>query len=137
MHGFQLAVIWASMVGSGLAVIINLWACWRLTSWKFSYLPRLALIVSATLAGAYCVSYIWLLFHQTEVTSWSSTMRPVGMMGWFVGPWTMLPVMLLYQGTRFSKRMVTEASNLILEIRGSEEVRYLVDPDDDIPVDSG
>lgn len=129
LHGFQLIVIWVSVVGSGLSAVFNIWACVRLTAWKFSFLPRIALIISATFALVYCASYIWLLYHPHAAADWSNTMRPFGMFAWLIGPWTALPAMSLIQGHRLSRRMVTDASNLIAEIRGSEEVGYLLNLD--------
>jgi len=122
LHGFQLVVIWVSMLGSGLSTIFCSWACWRLTAWKFSFLPRIALVIAATFAAVYCASYIWLLNNPHQVAVWSETMRPFGMVNWFIGPWTALPLTLILYGNKMSKRMVNQASDLISEIRGSEEV---------------
>ena len=78
---------------------------------------KASLILSATMAFAYCLSYAWLLSHPDQVREWSRIMRPVGMLSWLFGPWTALPLALIRQVVKLRERMVTEAKQVIDEVR--------------------
>lgn len=101
----QVFVLWASVLGSLLGGLGCTYAAVRLVSWKFGGWLKLSLIISATLAFTYTAAYLWLLMNQEDVVFWSRTMRPLGMVAWFLGPWTALPFALIVQVLKLNNRM--------------------------------
>lgn len=117
MSPWETSVIWVSASGALLSAIGCSWAAFKVVSWKFGALLKASLILSATMAIAYCLSYLWLLSHQDQVEQWSRVMRPVGMISWIFGPWTALPLALIRQVLKLRHRMVNEAKQVIEGVR--------------------
>lgn len=113
MEPSDAAVIWVSLAGSLLAAAGCAYAAIRIVSWQFGATLKLSLILSATLALAYSVSYIWLLDHPEDVEVWSRAMRPVGMLSWWLGPWLILPLSLIRQVLKLRTRMNEDAQALL------------------------
>jgi len=117
MSEWQTFVIWVSVVGSFIATIGCSWAAIRIVSWQSGALLKASLILSATMALVYCLSYLWLLSRPTETDLWSETMRPVGSLAWLLGPWTALPYALIRQSKKLKVRMEVGARKVIEEVR--------------------
>ena len=119
LQGFPLVVIYISAVGTAIVAIVASYVAVRAVSWSFGFWMKLSLILTAVFAAAYHVSYWWLLLHPTQAAEWSQTMRPVGMLAWFLGPWLALPLSTYRQARKVERKMRTEAEELLKEVRGS------------------
>lgn len=117
MSDWEEFVIWVSLVGSAVSALGCSYAAWKLVNWHSGALFRFSLILSATMAIAYCLSYGWLLSHPDQVVQWSRVMRPVGMMSWLIGPWTALPLALIRQVVKLTTTMRQKADEVLAEVR--------------------
>lgn len=83
---FDLFVNYVSLVLSGFAVAVNVWAA-------RSGNPKLRPIYAtmATLAVMYHGSFYWLVAHAEDAATWSRWLRPVGAVSW-VGAWSHLSI---------------------------------------------
>ena len=108
---FSVFVIWFSMFMSAGAVVTNLYVAGKVSGWL-----RAALIVTAALAGTYCVSYIWLLANLDQAATWSKTLRPVGMLSWIV-PWMAFPCILKHYLEARGKEILVAAEKVLSDER--------------------
>lgn len=108
-------MIWVNLTGAFVSALLSFYVALWVSSWRFGIILRLGLIFSGTLAWVYVASYFWLLAHPESVVSWSNTMRYVGMLAWWFGPWTALPLALMFQVNKLSHKMKEEAKELISE----------------------
>lgn len=108
-------VIWINLLGAFASACLSFYVALWVSSWRFGIILRIGLIFSGTLAWVYVASYIWLLAHLDQALGWSQTMRYVGMLAWWFGPWTALPLALMFQVQELSTKMKEEAQQLISE----------------------
>lgn len=111
----QELVIWINLLGAFVSACLSFYVALWVSSWRFGIILRIGLIFSGTLAWVYVASYVWLLSHWDQQQGWSETMRYVGMFAWWLGPWTALPLALMFQVQKLSTKMKEEAQQLIAE----------------------
>lgn len=117
LGGCNLWVVYVSLIGTAVSLVITTWAIFHVTNWRFSAVLRFALIVAGTFIAMYHVSYWWLLLHDDQVVHWSNSMRPIGAISWFIGPWTAFPIALSVQTHKLRNRIRTEADEVLEEFR--------------------
>lgn len=108
-------VICLNLAGATVSLVLTMYVAIWVTSWRSGPLLRLGLILAGTLACVYIVSYIWLLVHPDEILVWTNNLRYVMAISWWFGPWTALPLAILFQVKKLSQTMKEEAQQLISE----------------------
>ena len=101
MNWLNESVLWISMFGALVAVVVTAYALRFVAGWI-----RLGFILNVIFAGVYALSYFWLIANPTRGGEWSRTLRPVGMASWWIGPWTMFPLTVMLRDGRLRQKIV-------------------------------